>query len=194
MRPIPALSLTLLVLACAGDPSAPPSPNLQPSLAVVSASAEANVIRFRDQFAVGIFDPETDLVAYAGLSSNPDDLADCGGVEPYQSADFQYVGLLQDAIKALAKSNQINLHVFRFSTFVGCGSVPIAKGVGRVTYTDSDAFYTGGKNDSWGFRIEGPVNFVEGGARAQLLAHNRWQIQVNGTLRRIFRQVKLSTP
>jgi hypothetical protein len=191
MRSIPALSLAVLALACSGDPSAPPTANLHPSLAAANSPAEANVIRFRDQFAVGIFDPEDDLVAWAGLSSNPDDLADCGGVEPYQSADIQWVGVLQRAVKALVVNSDANLHVFRLSTFVGCGSVPIAQGKGRLMYTDSDAFYTGGKNDAWGFRMEGTVTFADGSGTAHLVAHNRWQINPDGTMRLIFRDVKL---
>jgi hypothetical protein len=193
MRPIPALSLAVLALACSGDPVAPRTANLHPSLAAASSAAEANVIRFRDQFAVGILDPEDDLIAWAGLPDNPDDLADCGGVESYQLADIQFVGVLQRAVKALVVNDDANLHVFRLSTFVGCGSVPIAKGTGRVMYTDSDIFYTGGKNDSWGYRMEGTVTFASGGT-AHLVAHNRWQIKPDGSLRRIFRDVKLLGP
>jgi hypothetical protein len=100
--------------------------------------------------------------------------------------------VVQRAIKALVVNGNANLHVFRYSTFVGCGSVPIAQGTGRVMYTDSDAFYTGGKNDAWGFRMEGTVTFANGGGTAHLVAHNRFQIQPDGTFRRIFRDVKLS--
>jgi hypothetical protein len=190
MRPIPALSLAVLALACSGDPSAPRASNLHPSFVVTLSATQPNVIRFRDQYAVGILDPEDDLIAFAGLATNPDDLIDCGGTEPYQSADFQFVGDIQRAIKALIQIKNANLHVFRLSTFVGCGSVPIASGTGQVTNTDSDIFYTGGKNDSWGFRIEGTVTLASGGT-THLLAHNRWQIKPDGTMRLIFRDVKL---
>ncbi|MEA2766674.1 MAG: hypothetical protein QOK07_3078 [Gemmatimonadaceae bacterium] len=192
MRPIPALSLAVLALACSGDPSAPPTANLHPSLAAATSASEPNVIRFRDQFAVGVFDPEADLVAFAGLPSNPDDLRDCGGVESFQSADYQFVGVLQRAVKALVVNGNTNLHVFRYSTFVGCGSVPIAQGTGRVMYTDSDIFYSGGKNDAWGFRMEGTVTFANGSGTAHLVAHNRFQIKPDGSFRQIFRDVKLS--
>ena len=62
--------------------------------------------------------------------------------------------------------------------------------MGRVTYTDGDIFYTGGSNDIWGFRIVGPVSLVSG--NSQFAGPQPWQIQPNGNLRRIFRQVKLS--
>jgi len=190
MRCIPALSLTLLALACSGDPTALTTADLKPSLVSATGAAEPNVIRFSDQFAVGIFDPPDNLVAWAGLPPNPDELADCGGVLPYQYADFQFVGVLQRAIKALVVNGNANLHLFRLSEFVGCGSVPIARGTGQVMYTDSDTFYSGGKNDIWGYRMEGDVTFTAGGT-AHLVAHNRWQIQPDGTLRLIFRDIKL---
>lgn len=196
MRPVPLLFLALLSLACAGDPTTPPSHPIQHSSVAqyssvaASSAAEPNVIRFADEFAVGIYDPEADLVAWAGLPSNPDNLIGCGGTEPYQSGDFQFVGVLHDAIRALVKADHVNLHVFRLSTFGGCGSVPIAQGVGRLMYTDSDIFWDGEGNDTWGFRMEGTVALASGGT-AHLVAHNRWQIQPNGTQRLIFRDVKL---
>ena len=191
MRPIPALSLTLLALACSGDPlPLPTAADLKPSLVVAASPETPNVIRFSDQFAFGIQDPEEDLIAWAGLPPNPDELADCGGVLPYQFADIQFVGVLQRAIKALVVNKNANLHVFRLSEFHGCGSVPIARGTGQFMYNDSDIFYTGGKNDSWGYRMEGDVTYTSGGT-AHLVAHNRWQIKPDGTLRLIFRDVKL---
>lgn len=192
MRRFIPMLLAFLALACSGDPTAPRTPDLHPSFGVASSAAEPNVIRFSDQFAVAIFDPETDLVAFAGLPADPMKSTDCGGAEPFAFADWHFAGVLQDAIKALVKADPVNLHVYRLSTFVDiCVSTPIAQGVGRVMYTDSDVFYTGGRNDAWGFRMGGTVSLASGGT-AHLLAHNRWQIFPNGTLRRIFRQVKLS--
>jgi len=191
MRPIPALSLTLLALACSGDPlPLPTAADLKPSLVTATSPETPNVIRFSDQFAFGIQDPADDLIAWAGLPPNPDELAVCGGVLPFQFADIQFVGLLQRAIKAMVANKDANLHVFRLSEFHGCGSVPIAVGTGQFMYNDSDIFYTGGKNDSWGYRMEGNVTYTTGGT-AHLVAHNRWQIQPDGTLRLIFRDVKL---
>jgi hypothetical protein len=190
MRPFPALSLALLALACSGDPTAPRTPDLHPSFDV--APNVPNVFRVRGEFATGILDTETDLIAIAGLPANPKDLVDCGGAELLQIANWQFVGdKLQAAIKALVKLDPANLVVYRLSTFVDlCVSTPLAQGTGRVMYTDSDIFYTGGGEDSWGFRMEGTVTLASGGT-AHLLAHNRWQIQTDGTVRRIFRQVKL---
>jgi len=192
MRPFRPLFLPLLALACSGDPTAPRTADLHPSFAVASSAAEPNVIRFSDQFAVAIFDPETDLVAIAGLPADPMQSVACGGTEPFAFADFQFVGVLQDAIKALVKGDPVNLHVYRFSTFEDiCVSTPIAQGVGRVMYTDNDIFFTGGGNNAWGFRMEGPVTLASGGT-SNLMAHNRFQIMPDGSFRRIFRQVRLS--
>jgi hypothetical protein len=197
MRPFPALCLALLAVACS-DPS-PTGPsrsaNLRPGFAVANSAADGpNVIRFKDFFVAGIFDPVTDLVAIAGFPTDPKQVVDCGGAENVQIADVHFAGLLQDAIKALVKLDPANLAVYRFSTFVDlCVSTPIATGTGRVMYTDSDIFYTGGSNDAWGYRMNGTVTLKSGGT-AHLLAHNRWQIQPDGTLRRIFRHVELLGP
>ena len=196
MRPFPALSLALLALACSGDPTAPRTPDLHPSFDVASSPQNVpNVFRVRGEFATGILDTETDLIAWAGLPADPTQLVDCGGAELLQIANWQFVGdKLQAAIKALVKLDPANLAVYRLSTFVDpCVSKPLAQGTGRVMYTDSDIFYTGGREDSWGFRMEGTVTLASGGT-AHLLAHNRWQIQTDGTVRRIFRQVKLLGP
>lgn len=192
MRTFPALPLALLALACSGDPTASRTANIHPSFDVASGAPESpNVIHFRDQFATAIIDLNTDLIAWAGLPADPKQFLDCGGVETLQIADIQFVGVLQSAIKALVKLDPANLVVYRLSTFVDpCVSTPLAQGTGRVMYTDSDIFDTGRATDSWGFRMEGTVTLASGGT-AHLLAHNRWHIQPDGTLRRIFRQVKL---
>jgi hypothetical protein len=193
MRPFKPMVLVFLALACSSDPTATPASSVQARYSVANLSSESpNVYRFRDQFFTGIFDLNTDLVAFAGFPDDPKKLVDCGGIETFQVADIQFVGILQRAIKALVVNDHANLDVYRLSTFEGfCVSTPLAHGVGRVMYTDSDVFYTGGKNDTWGYRMEGPVTLAAGGT-THLLAHNRWQIQPDGTLRRIFRQVRLS--
>jgi hypothetical protein len=197
MRPFPALCLALLAVACADpNPTGPPSSSkLRPGFVVANSAANGpNVIRFKDFFATLILDPVTDLVAWGGLPANPMQLIDCGGAEDVQIADVHGAGLLQDALKALIKLDPANLHVYRLSTFVDpCVSTPLARGSGRVMYTDSDIFDSGRATDSWGYRMEGTVTLASGGT-AHLLAHNRWQVLPDGTLRRIFRQVKLLGP
>lgn len=192
MRPVAAaFSLVLLSLACSGDPVAPRQLDLNPSFTVNNSNGGLNVFRGPGEFAVGFADVDDDLFAIAGLPSNPDDFVGCGGVEGFQLTNWQFVGLLQGTVKALVKNVDANLFVFKWSTFVGCGSVPIAGGVGQVTYTDSDIFYTGGKEDSWGFQMEGTVTLA-GGGKAHLLAHTRLHIQPDGTFRETFTDIKLT--
>jgi hypothetical protein len=189
--PPPLLLVSSFALACAVDSTSPPRALLQPRLDVTVAAPEfPNVVRFQDQFVFAIADPETDLFAIAGLPDDPTQEIGCGGSEPYAIVDFQFVG--QDVIRALAKGDDVNLDVYRRSTFVSsCVSTPIAEGIGRVVYVDNDAFITGVGGNSWGFNMEGDVTLV-GGGRAHLLAHNRFQILPDGTFRRVFRQVRLN--
>ncbi|MFL5639228.1 MAG: hypothetical protein ACJ78M_07640 [Gemmatimonadaceae bacterium] len=193
--PLAPLLVTCVALGCAVDSTGPRAP-LLPSQSVVSQAAPEgpNVVRFESWYFFGISDPETDLVAWAGLPDQSQTPNGCAGWGPPQVLDFQYVGLMQDAIKGLMKDGDVNVNVYRFSTFAGfCWSAPIATGKGRVTYLDNNVFgapVTSG--DAWGWMIEGPVTLVAGGT-ANLIAHNRWQALPNGTIRRIFRQVRLSS-
>lgn len=190
MRPVPVLSLAVLTIACSTDPIAPRNMDVRPTFAV-TGSVGPNVFRFQGGFAVPIFDPSADLVAFAGLPSDPNQGFDCGGNQPIQDADYQFVGLLSKAVKVLVANGNANLHVFRLSQFIGCGSVPIAQGVGRVMDTDNNAFFTGGKSDNLGFQFEGTVTLASGGT-AHLVAHARYHIQPDGTFRQIFQDVKLT--
>lgn len=194
MRLLPLLLVTCVALGCAVDSTEPRPLPLQPQFAVTQAQEVPNVVRFGSQYFFGITDTETDLIAFAGLPADPKNWYGCGGNEPLETVDFQYVGLLQDAIKGLMKDGDVNLHVYQFSTYRGfCVSTPLAQGKGRAMYVDNNVFFSPDltNSNSWGWRMEGPVTLTAGGT-ANLMAHNRWQFLPNGTFRRIFRQVRLS--
>ena len=187
------LLATSFALGCAVDSTGPRSAPLQTRLDVAAAGPEfPNVVRFQDQFAVSIQDPQTDLLVWAGLPDDPTQSDLCGGDEPFGIIDFQSAGLRQGVEIVVAKG-EVNLDVYQRSTFVNpCVSTPIAEGTGRVTYTDNDAFVTGNGGNSWGFHMGGEVALVGGGS-AHLVAHNRFQILPDDTFRRVFRQVRLSS-
>jgi hypothetical protein len=193
IHPSPLLLVSSFALACAVDSTSPPSAPLHPQLDVAAAGPEfPNVVRFRDQFVISIQDPETDLIAFAGLPDDPTQSAFCGGDEPFAIVDFHDAGVRQGVDRLVAKGDEVNLDVYQRSTFVSpCVSTPIAEGTGRVMYLDNDAFITANGANSWGFRMEGDVTLVGGGS-AQLMAHNHFQILQDGTFRRLFRQVRLN--
>ena len=195
MRSTPALCLAVLTLACSTDPVAPVAPrqlDLHPGFAVsTNSSGGLNVFRFGGEFAVGFPDVDDDLFAIAGLPDDPNNFVGCGGTDGFQITDYQLVGLLQQAVNALVRNGHSNLNVYQLSTFGGCGSFPIAAGVGRVVYTDNDFFVSGTKNRSWGFQMEGTVALASGG-KAHLMAHSRGQIQLDGTFRDVLTDIKLT--
>lgn len=195
MHRIPIFVAALIVLACSVDSTAPSQRSLRvgsPAAAIESAAPEfPNVVRFGSEYAFGIQDPETNLLAWAGLPYNPKDY--CSGSQPFTTAEFQYVGFYQDAIKILMATDHVNLHVYERSSFQGfCISDPIAQGIGRMMYIDNDGFFTGHAANAWGFRMGGSVSLVAGGT-ANLEAHNRFQVLPDGSFRRIFRKVRLSS-
>lgn len=193
MRPSLLLLATSFALGCAVDSTGPPTAPLRARLDIATAGPEfPNVVRFQGEFVFAIQDPETDLIAFAGLPDDPWQDTFCGGSEPYAIVDFQESGHRQEVIHALVRGDEVNLHVFQRSTFVDCVSSPIAVGEGRLMYVDNDLFASGTRANSWGFRMGGTVSLVGGGS-AHLMAHNRFQILPDGTFRRVFRQVRLSS-
>lgn len=80
MRPFLLLLVTSFALGCAADTTEPRTARLSPQFAVATTAAEfPNVVRFRDQYVFGIQDPETDLLAIAGLPNDPKQSYWCGG-------------------------------------------------------------------------------------------------------------------
>ncbi|HEX6627675.1 MAG TPA: hypothetical protein VF105_06965 [Gemmatimonadaceae bacterium] len=193
VRLSPLLLVASFALACAVDTTEPRPGHLHAGFAAVSAAPEfPNVVRYQDQLVFSIGDPETDLIAFAGLPDDPTQNVFCGGDAAFAIVDFQDAGVRQGVIHSLAKGDEVNLDVYQRSTFVDpCVSTPIAEGTGRVMYLDNDALVTGDGANAWGFRIEGSVTLF-GGGTAHLLAHNRFQILPDGTFRRVLRQVRLN--
>jgi hypothetical protein len=193
MRSLQLILVASFVLGCAADSTAPPTSPLHPQFSVAAAGPEyPNVVRFEGQTWFFVQDPETDLIAWAGLSEHPEQSVLCGGAEPIDFFDFQFVGLLQDAVKGVISGGDVSLNVYRLSTFAGfCGSSPIAYGTGRVTYVDNDIYGSLTRLNSNGIRMEGTLSLAAGG-QANLIAHNRFQYHTDGAIERIFRQVRLS--
>lgn len=152
-----------------------------------------NVIRYGANFAFGIQDPATNLIAFAGLPANPRNFVSCGGTELASVADVQNAGVRQEVIHALVKADDVALHVYDRAAYRGiCVSTPIASGVGRLAYVDNDRDVTGEGANSWGFRMNGAVTLLLEGTSAHLEAHNRFIIWPDGSFRRIYRQVRLT--
>jgi hypothetical protein len=196
MRSYPLLLITSLTLACAVDNTGPRPMANQVRLSITGANPDGpNVIRFRSSnFAFGIIDLNTDLLAIAGLPDNPKNATECpnGTDNSYSVVDVHEAGVRQDAIKFMANSSDVNLDVYRLSTFDEiCTSNTIAHGVGRISYHDNDFYETGGGNNTFGWHMGGPVTLTNGSS-VTLLAHNQWQLLPKGLYRRIYRQVKLS--
>lgn len=151
-----------------------------------------NVIRYQGAFAFAIQDPNTNLIAFAGLPADISTFVGCGGTVEAQAADLQEAGVRQEVFHVIAVNREANLLVFKRSTFVNlCTSQPIASGVGSLGYVDNDRYITGEGVNSWGFRMHGPVTLLDGSS-ANLEAHNRFIFQFDGPTRLIHRQVRLT--
>lgn len=181
-------------VACADRVTAPPNSNaaFEPTFAVTADASELpNVVRFRDQFVFLIADPESDLIAFAGL---PDDLdALCAGSEvSFAPVDVRIAGVRQEILKSQIVGQDANLDVWRLSTFEGvCSSPRLAHGTGMLRFHSNDLL-DAGSHAVQGYLMEGDVGLASGGT-AHLLGHNLFQTLPDGTMRRVFRQVRLTS-
>jgi hypothetical protein len=195
MRPFPLFLATGVALACAVDTTAPPSQlTLQPAFTNQAPPAELpNVFRYSGEGAFGVADAETDLFALAGFPDDPTQITDCGGPgAAFNTFYVQEAGQLRNVIHQIVKGDNVNIHVYRFSTFVDpCTSKPIARGTGSLLYHDSDVLVTGNGTDSYGVGIYGTVALTNG-QTAKLWARNLWHVYPDGTVRRIFRRVTMN--
>ena len=127
--------------------------------------------------------------AFAGLPDDPRQLAACGGTGTFSSAYVQDAGELRQVIHEIARADNVNIHVFRASTFDSwCTSAPIASGKGKAVFHDSDFFVTGNHIEAYGTSFEGMVTLTDG-RRANLAAHNLWHVYMDGSAQLIVRSV-----
>lgn len=186
-----ALLVAPIVMACSPDTVLEPR-TLSPAvrLAVTAGDETPKIMRFQTEFAFAIIDTNTDLIGIAGL---PDDLSqsgDCGGPLPYALVDVKQVAVRDEVIHWLVRGHNVNLDVYRLSTFEDvCTSTRLAHGQGVIKYHDNDLIEAG-KENTFGWYASGTVALATGGTSG-LLEHNLWQLLPTGTFRRIFRQVKL---
>jgi hypothetical protein len=186
--------LAVAAIACVADPTQPaPPPGY--SLDISAAAPDVpNVWRYQDHLITGVRDPITDLWAYGGLPDDPRQLVRCGGTELFTVVDVHDAGVRQQVIHELYKASNVNIHVYRASTFTGfCTSVPLAQGTGVMRFVDNDFNLTSGRVETYGNQIEGRVTLANG-ETAHLSAHNRWQIAPDGSEQVIVRRVLLSRP
>ena len=186
--------LGTLAIAC-GDGATPATGPDAPAPAFDFTNGPAelpNVIRLEEQGGVGvIFDAERDLLLFVGLPEDPTDAVDCGGTEPFATNSVQIIGLLQEVLMVLVKSEP-NLHVYQASTFTDfCTSEPIAVGQGRLVVTDNDILVSGTRTNSFGANVTGQVALASGGT-ATVSAHARFVIHPDGTFTVASEQVLLT--
>lgn len=193
MRSVPQLLIAAISLACAADSTAPPNLVTQPKFSAQDQPAELpNVFRYETGTIFAVIDTKTDLWAYAGLPDDPRSLGRCGGTGTFSSAYIQDAGQLQEVIHEIAKADNVNIHVYRLSTFTGfCTSTPIASGKGNASYHDNDYFVTGNGIEAYGNVIDGFVTLTDG-RRAKVQAQNLWHVYPDGSAQVIVRKVLMN--
>ena len=194
-----SISMVLLSLAALACEQADTSPTDVPQFNFANGPDELpNIIRQQFAFAVSILDPATGLRALAGLPAVPASHISCQalgpqftGTENFQLHEEQLVG--SDPVVYLNNTADVNLHVYRISTFMGiCRSVVYAQGTGKVVGTDNDFEGSGSRSNVFGFHMTGDVTVVATGETARLNAFVRLQIGQNGALQILTRKVELN--
>jgi len=171
-----AAASALLLSACADAPSAPaayPDGSLSGRPNAAKAPAELpNVFRYwDDRYGFFIADPASGLILVEGAPLDPRTYWMCpGGTSGTSGKTYQQVGLRQGVIHNLVVGDDVTLHVYLLSDYVGgdplsflCGATPIAVGTGDVRVTDNDILGTSGRRNSFGTSMHGTVTLLATG-------------------------------
>ncbi|HEY0674275.1 MAG TPA: hypothetical protein VGD27_18520 [Longimicrobiales bacterium] len=169
MRHIPAIALiTLCVVAGCSDPPAPTGPNLEVSFDANPASSGATIVRGETAFQIGIFDAERQLLAFHNFRNA---FPACGEtVTQINLADFLEVhnGNDETLFKELWQAPETFIWVWHSvdGNFLSVRCTePIAKGVGKLVYTDNDVTPFLGdraRANSWGYKAQGILTGSDG--------------------------------
>ena len=195
-RSIAIVLFAFTALACEGPAT---SPTDVPQFDFMNGPDELpNVIRSQFAFAVSILDPATGLRVIAGLPAVPASHISCQalgpqftGTENFQLQNEQFIG--SDPLVYLNHTANVNLHVYRTSTFMGfCRSTVYAQGTGTVVGTDNDFTGSGPRTNAYGFHITGDVTVVATGETARLNAFYRFQFTQSGGIQILARKVQLN--
>lgn len=194
-----SVAIVLFALAALACDRQDTSPTDAPRFDFTNGPDElSNVIRDQFAFAVPIMDPTTGLRVFAGLPTIPASHISCQalgpqytGTENFQLQNEQFVG--SDPLIYLGHTANVNLHVYRISTFMGfCRSTVYAQGTGTLVGTDNDFAGSGDRTNVFGYHITGEVNVVTTGETARLNAFYRFQIDRSGAIQILARNVQLN--
>jgi len=142
------------------DPEGAPSPSFRTGNN--AAGPGALVIRSGTAFFVTFTAPGSANLVAAGLSEGQ--LADfcSSGESPLGEAIEQIVIRPDGSVHDLFKARNVPLLLFPADAESICTVAPLAVGRGNYTRTDNDLFVTGGRTNSFGFRIRGQVTDASG--------------------------------
>ncbi len=183
----------LAALASACSETTSPDASLNPAQNVSLETGSAEVYRDERTVLIGIQDPAADLRLFIGLPADPRQLPQCGGTEGFDTMLYQEVGLSPEPVQVLARSGDVNVHVYRRSTYLGvCRTTPLAQGTGRLVYTDNDFYGSANpRNNSFGFSLHADVTFTAGGGGA-VLARSQIVVGNDGTFNSLVNFIQLS--
>lgn len=180
----------LSTLAACAETSPTDMPARQATIQAMDAAPA--VYRYEGTVLIATQDPSADLRLIIGLPTVPQQSVLCGGSETFDMASYQESGIDRDAIQALARSGDINVHVYRRSTYAGvCRTTPLAQGTGQLVYTDNDLY--GSENprrNSFGFSLHANVTLAAGGD-ATVHAENRFVVNSDGTFNMVVNFIEL---
>jgi hypothetical protein len=180
MRPrfaaVPTLLFVIALAGCENSPNAPVTEN-GPRFDYLNGPDDLpNVSRFEQRYTVNFTDPTVGLRLFAGLPTVPSSHINCRvfgftGSERFQLRPIQQVGADEGPIVQLITDDDVNVHIYQTSTFMGfCRSTIYAQGVVRMTATDNDLFFESGHTNVWGWHFTGTVTILATGEEKQLNA------------------------
>lgn len=185
-RIVAAIGTALMLAACHESQTTGPGMSSAsiPQSWFANAPSTPNVFRTEAGFVFGIPDPESGLIAWAGLPETPSDAIECGGTQDFDLTPIQSAGQLQDAFNILARNKNMHIHVYDIETFSDtCTDTPLAAGTGHFGYNDNDAPVAGPGANSFGGRIQGTLTLLSSGDLVRVTGASRAQNLPDGSFR-----------
>jgi hypothetical protein len=184
-----AACFSMAVFAAACSEPLAPNPAEEVRFNFLNGPTELpNVFRFETRFPVVVADLTRGLVVVTNFPEDPRTRPPCGGTNPADFAPIQEAGQITEVIKMLSNDQDASLHVYNLADIPGaggffpnnaafCTAMWIARGQGRMVYTDNDWTGSGPGSNTWRVQMTGQVVMEDGGASAQLNASQHFMIR-----------------
>lgn len=203
-----AAGLSTLVAAggCGERSPADPSVGEPPSFTFLNGPEDPGpaVLRSDDDTFIVLFntDGASGLASVIRLPDPPEDVEQCGGSQPLQSADLQLVFHPDGVIQQLMIGNQVHAWVYDRQDFLAIANssgvcaaldalVPLAAGLVDFVARDNDLFVAGPRTNAFGWTARGLLTRTSDGSPVNYQNRYHGAVGTDGTVHSFMSVIKM---